>query len=86
MTEGVQAALAGSSPGWDPDRAGWDPRARAEAVAPGWALLASPTAMAEILPLRALHYDLAMVGPLADLAPPYDVIDVASGPLLARSP
>ena len=32
--------------------------------------------MAEVLPLRALHYDPAVVGPLADVvAPPYDVID-----------
>ena len=32
--------------------------------------------MAEVLPLRALHYDLAKVGSLADVAaPPYDVID-----------
>ena len=32
--------------------------------------------MAEIQPLRALHYDQAVVGPLADVvAPPYDVID-----------
>jgi hypothetical protein len=32
--------------------------------------------MADVQPLRALHYDLAKVGPLADLAaPPYDVID-----------
>ena len=44
--------------------------------------------MAEIEPLRALHYDLAVVGPLADLvAPPYDVIDdsAASRPV-ERSP
>ena len=32
--------------------------------------------MADVQPLRALHYDLNSVGPLADLvAPPYDVID-----------
>jgi uncharacterized protein (DUF1015 family) len=32
--------------------------------------------MADVQPLRALHYDLQTVGPLADLvAPPYDVID-----------
>ena len=32
--------------------------------------------MADVQPLRALHYDLATVGPLGDLAaPPYDVID-----------
>jgi uncharacterized protein (DUF1015 family) len=32
--------------------------------------------MAEIKPLRALHYDPAVAGPLQDLvAPPYDVID-----------
>jgi uncharacterized protein (DUF1015 family) len=44
--------------------------------------------MAEVLPLRAVHYDPAVVGSVADVvAPPYDVI----GPdqraeLLARSP
>ena len=32
--------------------------------------------MADVQPLRALHYDLAKVGSLADVAaPPYDVID-----------
>ncbi len=32
--------------------------------------------MADVQPLRALHYNLATVGPLEDLiAPPYDVID-----------
>ncbi len=44
--------------------------------------------MAEVQPLRALHYDPAVVGPLADVtAPPYDVIDPAQrAELLARSP
>jgi uncharacterized protein (DUF1015 family) len=44
--------------------------------------------MAEIQPLRALRYDLATVGPLADVtAPPYDVIDPEQrAELLARSP
>jgi uncharacterized protein (DUF1015 family) len=44
--------------------------------------------MAEILPLRALHYDPAVVGSLADVvAPPYDVIDVPRrAELAARSP
>jgi uncharacterized protein (DUF1015 family) len=44
--------------------------------------------MAEIQPLRALHYDLTKVGPLADVtAPPYDVIDSEQrAKLLARSP
>jgi len=44
--------------------------------------------MAEVLPLRAIHYDLAKVGPLGDLAaPPYDVIDAAQRAVLAaRSP
>jgi uncharacterized protein (DUF1015 family) len=44
--------------------------------------------MAEIQPLRALHYDPAVAGPLADVtAPPYDVIDSAQrAELLARSP
>ena len=44
--------------------------------------------MAEIQPLRALHYDQAVVGPLADVvAPPYDVIDDSQrAQLLARSP
>jgi uncharacterized protein (DUF1015 family) len=44
--------------------------------------------MAAIQPLRALHYDLAKVGSLADVtAPPYDVIDADQrAALLARSP
>ena len=44
--------------------------------------------MAEILPLRALHYDLAAIGRLQDVvAPPYDVIDAARrAELAARSP
>jgi uncharacterized protein (DUF1015 family) len=44
--------------------------------------------MAEIQPLRALHYDLAAVGSLADVtAPPYDVIDAEQrAELLERSP
>ncbi len=44
--------------------------------------------MAEIQPLRALHYDQAVVGALADVvAPPYDVIDDSQrAALLARSP
>ncbi len=44
--------------------------------------------MAEIQPLRALHYDLDVTGPLQDLAtPPYDVIDpVQRAALAALSP
>jgi uncharacterized protein (DUF1015 family) len=44
--------------------------------------------MADIQPLRALHYDLATAGALADLvAPPYDVIDGEQrAALAARSP
>ncbi len=44
--------------------------------------------MADIQPLRALHYDLSVVGALADVvAPPYDVIDAAQRTaLIARSP
>lgn len=44
--------------------------------------------MADVQPLRALHYNLTQVGPLADVvAPPYDVIDSAQrAELLARSP
>jgi uncharacterized protein (DUF1015 family) len=44
--------------------------------------------VAEIQPLRALHYDLTVAGPLAELvAPPYDVIDAAQrAELAARSP
>ncbi len=43
--------------------------------------------MAEVLPLQALHYDLAEVGSLADVAaPPYDVIDDAQrAELVGRS-
>jgi uncharacterized protein (DUF1015 family) len=44
--------------------------------------------MADVQPLRALHYDLATVGSLADVtAPPYDVIDSDQrSELLGRSP
>jgi uncharacterized protein (DUF1015 family) len=44
--------------------------------------------MAEIQPLRALHYDQKLVGPLADVtSPPYDVIDAEQREaLLRRSP
>jgi uncharacterized protein (DUF1015 family) len=44
--------------------------------------------MAEIKPLRALHYNLAAIPSLADVvAPPYDVIDAERrAELLARSP
>jgi uncharacterized protein (DUF1015 family) len=44
--------------------------------------------MADVQPLRALHYDPAVAGPLSDLvAPPYDVIDARQrAALLARSP
>jgi uncharacterized protein (DUF1015 family) len=44
--------------------------------------------MADVQPLRALHYDPAVVGPLAGVvAPPYDVIDSEQrAALLARSP
>ncbi len=44
--------------------------------------------MADVQPLRALHYDTSVVGPLADVvAPPYDVIDAQQrAALLARSP
>jgi uncharacterized protein (DUF1015 family) len=44
--------------------------------------------MADVQPLRAVHYDLAVAGPLTDVvAPPYDVIDAAQrAELVARSP
>lgn len=44
--------------------------------------------MADVRPLRALHYDQAAAGPLQDLvAPPYDVIDAEQRAMLeARSP
>jgi uncharacterized protein (DUF1015 family) len=44
--------------------------------------------VADILPLRALHYDQAVIGSLADVvAPPYDVIDADQrAELAARSP
>jgi uncharacterized protein (DUF1015 family) len=44
--------------------------------------------MADVQPLRALHYDPAVVGALADVvAPPYDVIDASQrAALIARSP
>ncbi|MGA7704283.1 MAG: DUF1015 domain-containing protein [Solirubrobacteraceae bacterium] len=44
--------------------------------------------MADIQPLRALHYDQSFVGPLPDVtAPPYDVIDSTQREaLLQRSP
>jgi len=44
--------------------------------------------MADVQPLRALHYDQSVVGPLAGVvAPPYDVIDASQrAALIARSP
>jgi uncharacterized protein (DUF1015 family) len=44
--------------------------------------------MADVQPLRALHYDLSVAGALGDVvAPPYDVIDAAQrAALIARSP
>src|SRR2546421_10075413 len=44
--------------------------------------------MADVRPLRALHYDLAITGPLDEVAaPPYDVIDPEQrAALAARSP
>jgi uncharacterized protein (DUF1015 family) len=44
--------------------------------------------MADVQPLRALHYDTSVVGPLPDVvAPPYDVIDSEQrAALLAQSP
>ena len=44
--------------------------------------------MADVQPLRALHYDPSVVGALADVvAPPYDVIDNEQrAALIARSP
>ncbi|HEY5287395.1 MAG TPA: DUF1015 domain-containing protein [Solirubrobacteraceae bacterium] len=44
--------------------------------------------MVDIQPLRALHYDQSLVGPLADVtSPPYDVIDAQQREqLLQRSP
>lgn len=44
--------------------------------------------MADVQPLRALHYDPAVTGSLADVvAPPYDVIDAGQrAELVARSP
>jgi uncharacterized protein (DUF1015 family) len=44
--------------------------------------------MADVQPLRALHYNTAVAGPLSDLvAPPYDVIDSRQrAELAARSP
>jgi uncharacterized protein (DUF1015 family) len=44
--------------------------------------------MADVEPLRALHYDTSVVGPLENVvAPPYDVIDAGQrAQLLARSP
>jgi uncharacterized protein (DUF1015 family) len=44
--------------------------------------------MADIQPLRALHYDTQLAGPLADVtSPPYDVIDAQQrDALLRRSP
>jgi uncharacterized protein (DUF1015 family) len=44
--------------------------------------------MADVQPLRALHYDPAVVGPISSVvAPPYDVIDATQrAELLERSP
>ncbi len=52
------------------------------------ASVGSRFAMADVQPLRALHYDLSVVGALGDVvAPPYDVIDAAQrAALISRSP
>jgi uncharacterized protein (DUF1015 family) len=44
--------------------------------------------MADVQPLRALHYETSVVGPLSEVvAPPYDVIDARErAELIARSP
>jgi uncharacterized protein (DUF1015 family) len=44
--------------------------------------------MADVQPLRALHYDPSIAGPLAEVvSPPYDVIDATQrAALIARSP
>ena len=62
--------------------------ARATRAGGAPALLASPAAMADVQPLRALHYEPAVVGEIADVvAPPYDVIDDSQrAQLLERSP
>src|SRR5208282_4366139 len=46
-----------------------------------------PPLMADVQPLRALHYEPSVAGPLADVvSPPYDVIDDAQRvQLLERS-
>jgi len=64
------------------------PLDRGRAGTPTRTLLASATAMADVQPLRALHYNPAVAGPLADVvAPPYDVIDAAQrAELIRRSP
>jgi uncharacterized protein (DUF1015 family) len=51
-------------------------------------LIASAAPMADVQPLRALHYDPSVAGALSDVvAPPYDVIDSEQrAALLARSP
>jgi uncharacterized protein (DUF1015 family) len=51
-------------------------------------LLACAAPMADVQPLRALHYETSVAGPLERLvAPPYDVIDSEQrAELLARSP
>jgi uncharacterized protein (DUF1015 family) len=51
-------------------------------------LVGSAILMADVQPLRALHYDQSVVGALADVvAPPYDVIDDEQrAALIARSP
>jgi uncharacterized protein (DUF1015 family) len=64
------------------------PHALAASVSAHGALLGSLAAVADVQPLRALHYDLAKVGSLGDVAaPPYDVIDPRQrAQLAARSP
>src|SRR5256885_14059202 len=57
-------------------------------LSPATPLLASPPGMADVQPMRALHYDRSAVGALRDVvAPPYDVIDASQrAALVARSP
>jgi uncharacterized protein (DUF1015 family) len=81
----IEEMLSGA---WDGTLGRGRPHTGAAVAAPATALLASATAMADVQPLRALHYDPSVAGPLSDLvAPPYDVIDaVQRSELIARSP
>src|SRR3954470_11796771 len=82
------APKAGALPGCATPRGAEKVRGPAPCPVTSCPPVGSDAAMADVQPLRALHFDPAKVGSLQDVvAPPYDVIDPDQrAALLARSP